>query len=154
MSGSLRLASVLAAAASLGFAALPASAADLYAPSWSGNDYDRHGYAEDYPDEPRSYGQYRDRRDGDDHYRYSAREYDCVTRRQVRHRLRRQGWFAFRGLEPKGRVLLVQARGRSGGLFDLTIDRCSGEVIEVRQLEGRRYDDRYAHETRRRWSSY
>lgn len=58
--------------------------------------------------------------------------------RVVRDRLLAEGWGDFRDFEPRGRVVLVQARRPSGRLFDLTIDRCSGEVVDARPVSGPR----------------
>ena len=42
-------------------------------------------------------------------------------------------------VEPRDDVVLVKARRPSGRLFDLTIDRCSGEVVDAKPIYGRRY---------------
>jgi hypothetical protein len=152
---SVRLAAVTAVTASLFASALPAASADLYQPPYEPRGdayydegpvpYDRYDrYVErepDHPVPPRSvYGGkgfappsewsgYRPR------VRY---EDDCVPRRIARARLREDGWRDFHDFERRGDVVLVRARRRSGRLFDLTIDRCSGEVVDARRLRGRR----------------
>jgi len=169
MSGSVRLAAAAAVAAFVGLFALPAFAADLYVPPRAGYQYDDPRYADVYPGEPPRYERYEEPFDELDapypprgvyedeyqrpYYRYGARSEACVPRHVVRDRLRDQGWSDFYGFEPRGRVVLVQARRPSGRLFDLTIERCSGEIIEARPLNGRRFDA-YAYQPRRRWSSY
>ena len=64
----------------------------------------------------------------------------CVPREAVRDRLLSEGWGDFRDFEPRGRVVMVQARRPSGRLFDLTIDRCSGEVVDARPVFGPRVE--------------
>ena len=64
----------------------------------------------------------------------------CVPREAVRDRLLSEGWGDFRDFEPRGRVVVVQARRPSGRLFDLTIDRCSGEVVDARPVFGPRVE--------------
>ncbi len=124
MSASARLAAAVAASL---FAFTPlASAADLYEYGYGeGPRYDRYAvppvdFEPPYPP------------------RYADRGTACVPREVVRHRLLSEGWGDFRDFEPRGRVVLVQARRPSGRLFDLTIDRCSGEVVDARPVFGPR----------------
>lgn len=173
MSGYLHLTKVLAAVASLGIAAVPASAADLYVPSTDGYGYDGHGYYEDDAVGPPRYERYGDA-GGDDfdapyrpragydddglhprHHRYGYNTNNgCVPRHVAHERIRADGWRDFGRFEARGNLVYMQARRRSGRQFDLTVDTCTGEIIDARPLDGRRFDDRYAHEPRRRWSSY
>ena len=85
---------------------------------------------------------------------YEAAEgYDgCVPRRVARRRLIRNGWNDFRDLEVRGRVVLIRARSPSGRPFDLTIDRCSGDIVDARPLRPRIYNE-FAYDRRpfRRW---
>ncbi len=110
-----------AALASVGVwlgAGVPAQAADL--------DYDapRYGSLKDY------YGD----REPDWRQRRSARN-DCVPREFVREELRADGWRDFRDPRPRGDLFVVEARRkRSGRLFVLSIDRCSGDVLAARPL--------------------
>jgi len=63
----------------------------------------------------------------------------CVPRRVVRRRLRLQGWKGFRNFEPRGPVILMNARRRGTGRpFALAVDRCSGEILSARPLYGPR----------------
>jgi hypothetical protein len=62
-----------------------------------------------------------------------------VPREVARDRLRAAGWRGFYAVEPRDDVVLVKARRPSGRLFDLTIDRCSGEVVDAKPIYGRRY---------------
>jgi hypothetical protein len=125
MSASARLAAASAVAASLFAFAPVASAADLYEDSYGqAPRYER--YAQPPADfEPP----------------YPPRNTDggpCVPREVVRDRLLSEGWGDFRDFDPRGRVILVQARRPSGRLFDLTIDRCSGQVVDARPVFGPR----------------
>ncbi|MCK9912676.1 hypothetical protein MXD81_26210, partial [Microbacteriaceae bacterium K1510] len=67
--------------------------------------------------------------------RYAGRE--CVPRELARDRLREAGWYDFHALEPREDVVLVKARRGRGRLFDLTIDRCSGQIVDAQPLGGR-----------------
>jgi hypothetical protein len=121
MSASARLAAASAVAASLFVFTPIAFAADLYE--------DGYGQApryERYAQPP-----------ADFEPPYPPRYTDggpCVPRELVRDRLLSEGWGDFRDFDPRGRVILVQARRPSGRLFDLTIDRCSGQVVDARPV--------------------
>src|SRR5262249_21320178 len=107
-------------------ATLPATAADLYEPPYD----ERYGEAVPPPD------RYADVPE-DFEPPYPEREYagrGCVPRELARDRLRDAGWYDFHGLERREDVVLVKARRREGRLYDLTIDRCSGEVVDARPL--------------------
>lgn len=126
MSASARLAAASAVAASLFASAGLASAADLYEDGYGGPPrYER--YAAPPADFEPPYPP-----------RYADRGGPCIPREVVRDRLLSEGWGDFRDFEPRGRVVLVQARRPSGRLFDLTIDRCSGEVVDARPVFGPR----------------
>ena len=66
----------------------------------------------------------------------------------VRDRLHADGWGDFHDLEPRGSVVRIEARRPSGRLFDLTIERCSGEILDARAVDGPRS---YAYGQRRYW---
>jgi hypothetical protein len=142
----------------------PAMAADLEGPAPQyGSAYDDSRYADIYrypppqpayqPPAPRPPA-YRDE-DDDDVYggpqRYSYRpgpQYNtCVPREQVRYRLTSAGWYDFHDAALHGEVATVQARRPNGRLFELTIHRCSGEILAARPLEPRRAWGPFA----RRW---
>ncbi len=59
-----------------------------------------------------------------------------MPREVARDRLRAAGWRGFHAVEPRDDVVLVKARRPSGRLFDLTIDRCSGEVVDAKPIYG------------------
>jgi hypothetical protein len=50
--------------------------------------------------------------------------------------LQSQGWHAFHDVDIRGELVTVRARRPSGRLFDLTVDRCSGEVVNARPVLG------------------
>jgi hypothetical protein len=61
----------------------------------------------------------------------------CVQSEQVRDRLSGMGWRDFHGGQPQGDVVTLRARRPNGRLFELTMHRCSGEIVETRPLEPR-----------------
>jgi hypothetical protein len=61
----------------------------------------------------------------------------CVRSEQVRERLTGMGWRDFQGGQPQGDMVTLQARRPNGRLFELTLHRCSGEIVEARPLEPR-----------------
>jgi hypothetical protein len=63
----------------------------------------------------------------------------CVPKEEIKDRLLRHGWHDFHGGTPQGDVATVRARRPSGRLFELTIDRCSGEIVSAQPLEPRRF---------------
>jgi hypothetical protein len=146
---SLMLAGALMAA----LVAQPALAADF-----GGDDEEyaapRYGYKSPAP--PPSY---QDDNDDDDRYqRYARPRVDprmdmyryghrtCATSDAVRHRLTRFGWRDFHGGEQRGEVVTLRARRPLGRLFELTLDRCTGDIVERRPLEPgffRRFAERH-----------
>ncbi|MGD9671542.1 MAG: hypothetical protein AB7U75_21250 [Hyphomicrobiaceae bacterium] len=89
-------------------------------------DYDqpRYGSSKDY---------YGDREPDWRPYRHAQRE--CAPRDFVREDLRAEGWSDLRNAELRGSYVMVEARRvRSGRLFRLTIDRCSGDVVAAEPL--------------------
>jgi hypothetical protein len=118
------------AASLLAAAFVPAAgAADL------GDDYG--GYTERYRVVPPAYD------DDDDGppppRRYSEAPYGrtCARSDEVRDRLGAMGWREFQGGEDRGTVVILRARRPNGRLFELTMHRCSGEIVEARPLEPR-----------------
>jgi hypothetical protein len=83
---------------------------------------DRPRYAETHPDRPRM---------------YSARP-GCVPKEEVRHALQRDGWSDFHDAQVIDRdTATVRARRPGGRLFELNIDRCTGEIVASRPLDHR-----------------
>lgn len=81
-------------------------------------------------------------RDDDDDWRYDRRRHaepyarTCATSDEVRARLTRTGWRDFHDGQPRGNeVVTLRARRPFGRLFELTLDRCSGDILERRALE-------------------
>ena len=88
---------------------------------------DRDGYLREMP-RP-------DARDG----RYGAGA-ACLPHEVVREQLERRGWSGFHDLEMRGNVAHLKARRVNGRWFDLTVDRCTGRVLESRLAEHRAAD--------------
>jgi hypothetical protein len=63
----------------------------------------------------------------------------CARSEDVRERLTSFGWRDFHGGQPQGENVLLRARRPNGRLFELTLDRCSGEIVEAQPLEPRRF---------------
>ena len=61
----------------------------------------------------------------------------CLPKHVIRDNLERRGWQDFQDLEAHGNVVQVRARRPSGRAFDLSVDRCSGQVLEARPVERR-----------------
>lgn len=65
--------------------------------------------------------------------RYTERYDVCLERWEVRSELRREGWNDIRPMGGDGSIVHIRARRYdSRRLFDLRVDRCSGEVLAVR----------------------
>jgi hypothetical protein len=62
---------------------------------------------------------------------------NCVRSEQVRQALTDMGWQDFQGGRQQGDMVVMNARRRNGRQFELTLHRCSGQIVEVRPLEGR-----------------
>jgi hypothetical protein len=90
---------------------------------------------------------------------------NCARSGDVRQRLIDSGWQDFRDGHQRGDMVVMKARRPNGRLFELTLHRCSGQIVEVRPLEARpfgggpyafnrpyRYDDGpYGYGDNRRW---
>jgi hypothetical protein len=77
-----------------------------------------------------------------------------VPREQIKYRLKDQGWHDFRDAEIRGEVATLIARRPSGRPFELTLDRCSGEIVNVRSLQGSYGPYAYGGPGPRRWDRY
>jgi hypothetical protein len=119
--------------------------ADMYrhpAP-YAGRGYKDGRYDDDYDPPARTY--YRDDREYLPPMRHPPRFADrdgCVPRHVVKSRLRAEGWSSFHDLELSGGTAFVRARRPSGRLFELRIDRCSGEVVNARPYGPHAYGPR------------
>jgi len=71
---------------------------------------------------------------------------ECLSKYGIREALNSQGWHEFANVEMRGDVAYMIARNDRGRPFDLTIDSCSGDVIDAipRRIRAERPDyDRY-----------
>jgi hypothetical protein len=69
----------------------------------------------------------------------------CVRSEQVREHLTSLGWSDFHDGQKQGSDLVtLRARRPSGRLFELTLHRCSGQLVDAAPLESRRFGP-YAH---------
>jgi hypothetical protein len=169
---------LLAAGLAVAMSAGAAFAADLDddGPRWDkrGSAYDDPRYADiyKYPDRPPPpyagkypppRAVYRD--DDDDNYGPPPRRYaypdrgpsfarHCVPRAEIKHRLLREGWHDFHDPDLRGDLANVRARRPSGRLFELTVDRCTGEIVDARPLGPRPFLGPYAYGPPRRWERY
>lgn len=131
-----------AAGLALAFAATSAKAADLYddppPPRYSGPAYEDPRYADvyRYPERDRPVPPAPVYRDDDYEFRGPAPRQawrgECVPRHVIRDRLIREGWSDFALRDFQGEVVTVNARRPSGRPFVLTIERCSGAVVDAR----------------------
>ncbi len=62
---------------------------------------------------------------------------DCLPRQVIRQRLEARGWHDFHDAQVSGDVAHTRARHRNGGLFDVTVDRCSGEILQAEAIDNR-----------------
>lgn len=62
------------------------------------------------------------------------REPHCLPRREVHARLTSDGWSDFHDIAIYDRVAYVKAQRPSGQVFDLELDRCSGDIVSARRL--------------------
>ncbi len=92
----------------------------------------------------KDYGRY----DDDDDRSGSARRYGsaepnfgpaagCLPREEIRRRLVSEGWRGFQDVDLHRNVALIRARRGPGDLFELKVDRCSGDVVRAVRVEGR-----------------
>lgn len=65
---------------------------------------------------------------------------ECLSKYGVREALNRQGWHEFANVEMRGEYAYMIARNDNGRPFDLTIDSCSGDVVDA--VPRRTYADR------------
>jgi hypothetical protein len=75
------------------------------------------------------------------HRPYAAAPYrsNCVPKDEVKYELQREGWTDFHDAQViDGHTAIVRARrDRNGRMFELKVDRCTGEVVSARPLEPR-----------------
>jgi hypothetical protein len=154
----------LTAVAMIGFAGV-APAADLDYSSKGGNlePYAPYYYHRDQPRQGLGQGQYHEEKYEERRYsepappveRYSHRDapppdrytrydaprdsrYDqrgCLSKGEIRYRLKEHGWQEFQDLDFRGETAIVTARRPDGMLYKLEVDRCSGVIVQARLLE-------------------
>lgn len=85
------------------------------------DDYHDHDYDPDFGYSDRAERRWNDR---------GARRAHCIPKRHLRRKLRRAGWRGFRRGRVRGHIGYVVARQRgTGEIYELTVDRCTGDVI-------------------------
>ena len=110
-----------------------------------GDDYDRDDYRDRQAYAPpvppgyvhRDYGDDYDHNDYRDRQAYappSAYGRGCAPHEAIKDRLVREGWHQFRDVEERGEFATIVARRPDGRPFALTLDRCSGEIVNARPL--------------------
>jgi hypothetical protein len=102
---------------------------------------DNDAYRPGYP-EPRRYS-YADPGDWRHHN-------GCVPREEIKRRLVEEGWRDFHDLELRNSIATVRARRPSGDLYDLRVDRCTGEVVNATLIQRGGYGP-YADDSGRRY---
>jgi hypothetical protein len=143
----LTTSTVLAALVSAVAVVSPASAADIY-DRGRVTSYEDPRYADIYthPEPPRPLGP--PRRDYlapmPPHYFDGPRRHssapggNCAAHHEIRRDLIEQGWSGFTDIELRGATALIEARRPNGNLYQLKIDRCSGEILNAQRLDQRR----------------
>jgi hypothetical protein len=128
-------------------AASPATAADIY-DRGRVTSYEDPRYADIYthPEPPRPLGPPRREYlapmppqyfDGPRRHS-SAPSGNCAAHHEIRRDLTEQGWSEFTDIELRGATALIEARRPNGNLYQLKIDRCSGEILNAQRLDQRR----------------
>ncbi len=80
----------------------------------------------DHAPPPRHYSE------GPDAWRYGN---GCISKDEAKRRLTGEGWRDFHDLELRQNVAKIKARRPNGDLYDLKIDRCTGEIVNAQPLE-------------------
>jgi hypothetical protein len=147
----LTTATLLAAMGSA-LVALPAIAADIY-DRGRVTSYEDPRYADIYthPEPSRPLGpprreylapmppQYFDGHRFDGTRRHSsAPSGNCAAHNEIRRDLTEQGWSEFTDVELRDTTALIEARRPNGNLYQLKIDRCSGEILHAQRLGDQR----------------
>ena len=90
---------------------------------------------------------------------YSSRErrdYSrlCLTKHEIRRRLRRQGWRDFELVRTRADYAVIKARQIGGDLYRIRVDRCNGDVLRARVIDSSYYGDSYAYRYKHRAGRY
>lgn len=72
----------------------------------------------------------------------------CLPREAIRQRLREDGWRDIQRVDVRRNTVVLTAERPNGQIFDIKVDRCSGNIIDARKSrdvygEYRPRDDRY-----------
>jgi len=108
---------------------------DADAPRWG---HEERWQERDYADRPahRSFDRWSDRRSD----RWTGAQH-CIPKRRLRRQLRRAGWRGFRRGRVRGNIGYMVARQRgTGEIYELAVDRCTGEVISASCVGNARRD--------------
>jgi hypothetical protein len=70
-------------------------------------------------------------------YGHDVRPSGCTPQHVIRDRLESRGWHDFHDPQVRGDVVHIRARRHSGREFDLTVDRCTGEVLGAELIDRR-----------------
>lgn len=124
----------LASATVLGAPAARAGDLGGYPPpvEYEGRDY----YVPPHAEAPPPGGSYKDEPAPPPPPRYSqAPQRGCVSRHEVEDRLLADGWRDFSAPERHGDIGVFRARRPDGRLYELSIERCSGEIVDAHPLD-------------------
>lgn len=89
--------------------ASPLAAADLDYPDYSYSETERYSRTTHYDDRA-----------------------GCLPRHAIRQRLRDDGWRDIDKIDVRGDTVVVTAERPNGKLYDLKVDRCSGDIVDSR----------------------
>lgn len=71
-------------------------------------------------------------------YRSESRyQEECLPQETIRARLEHRGWFEFHDPKVAGNLVHIRARRNNGQLYDVTVDRCSGQVLGAEVIDHR-----------------
>lgn len=57
----------------------------------------------------------------------------CLPRQAIRDRLREDGWRDIQRVDVRGGTAVLTAERPNGQIFDIKVDRCSGDIIDARK---------------------
>ena len=77
-----------------------------------------------------------------------------MPRRQIRHNLRRQGWFDFHNMKIRRGVIKINAQRADGCIFRLRIDRCTGAILRKRLVSRPQTPYEGGYRGRNYWRNY
>ena len=92
----------------------------------------------------------------DSTHQHTSNEYYsdvCLSKYQIRRKLKRQGWRGFELIRANRRIAVITARQIGGDRYKLRVDRCSGEVLRARVIDSYA-NDSYAYRSTTGYKSY